>query len=53
VAVQKIDNEALQKLIMNYNNRLHGTTKQISEELHTQKDPKMVKGARLQTKQKN
>jgi hypothetical protein len=48
--VQKIDNDALQKLITNYNNCPHGTTKQVPAELHTQEDPKIVKAAREEIK---
>jgi hypothetical protein len=44
--VQKIDNSALQKLVANYNNTPHGTTKQIPSELHSQQDAEMVKAAR-------
>jgi hypothetical protein len=48
--VQKIDNGALQKLVSNYNNCPHGTTKQVQAELHTQKDPKIVKAAQGEIK---
>jgi transposase InsO family protein len=48
--VQKIDNDALQKLVTNYNNCPHGTTKQVPAELHTQKDPEIVKAARGEIK---
>jgi hypothetical protein len=44
--VQKIDNKALQKLVTNYNNCPHGTTKQVPAKLHTQQDAKMIKAAR-------
>lgn len=48
--VQRIDNKALQKLVANYNNCSHGTTKQIPAELHTQTNQEMVKAARGEIK---
>jgi transposase InsO family protein len=43
---QRIDNTTLQKLVMNYNNCPHGTTKQVLAELHSGQDPEMVKAAK-------
>lgn len=43
--VQRIDEPTLQKLVTNYNNCVHGTTKQVPAKLHTAENPGFIKAA--------
>ena len=47
---QYIDEVTLQKIVSNYNNCIHGTTKQVPNSLHEEQDAEMIAAARGELK---